>query len=81
MRLGLKCSCGHELNFNENAIELFINANCENLIITCFVCKKEILIVKNANKLSSHECITNTNKSNMAKIDYDTNPISSCYIP
>ena len=81
MSLGLKCSCGHEFYLSNNFIELFVKNDLEHSIIQCISCKKETLIKRQGNKLSTHKVTFLMKDSNIAEFKYDTKPISSCYVP
>ena len=82
MRLGLKCSCGHELDFEKKILEFFIGSNQEHLVIKCYVCRKETLVRRAGDELASYRITSIEGKhGELGRVEWDTNPISSCPIP
>lgn len=81
MLLGIKCSCGHELDIDKKAIKLLIECNLEHLVIVCYACKKETLVKLKDDELASYRITGVEKKGNFARYEHESNPISTCLVP
>ncbi len=81
MLLGLRCSCGHELDFNPNILKLFIETNLEQMVIVCRLCEREVFVKREGEILTAHRVWSKSKVDNMGKWEYDSEPTSSCLIP
>jgi len=76
-RLGLRCSCSHELNFKAEEIDLLVN-NAVPMLMQCSQCDQPVLIVRVGDKLATYKV---TNVEDGGKVETENLPITTCDVP
>ncbi len=81
MQLGLRCSCGHELHFRNEEVELLKLGI--PMLMTCSSCEGQVHVARASDKLATYKVAGTVTGETGKKVnfEYDKTPISTCDLP